>query len=256
MSRPVFRIDPAVLSAAHEGEALMLSGPEGHHARTVRRLSLGEELDLVDGQGHRGTGEVTRLLADGLEVTLRGPVQAEHGSGLVLVQALAKGDRDLQAIEMATELGVDAVIPWQAERSIVRWKPERAAKSHEKWRRIVEAAAKQCRRAVVPQVFDLQGTEQLADRLGAGERMILLHESATTPLSEVLRPTGDADWDQATTTYVVVGPEGGISEREVQRLRKAGARTARLGPDVLRSSTAGAAALAVIGALGGYWSAR
>ena len=263
MTRPVFRIDPAQLAEAAPGATVILDGAEGHHAATVRRLGVGEPLDVVDGQGRRASAEVAEVGDGRLTLRLQGPVRREQGSGLILVQALAKGDRDLQAIEMATELGVEAVIPWQAARSIVRWKAERARKAHEEWQKTVDAAAKQSRRALTPQVRELHRTADL-ERLAHGPALvILLHEQATTPLAQVLadhagqRPTAEtaaenpADPGQATRQILlVVGPEGGISPQERDRLVAAGARSVRLGHQVLRASTAGPAAIAVISARG------
>ena len=168
---------------------------------------------------------------------------------LVLVQALAKGDRDELAAETATELGIDAVIPWQSERSIVRWKADRAAKAHAKWQSVVTAAAKQARRAWIPEVRAAVDGAGLQAAVAAADLAIILHEDAVRPLRQVLEPgrppplrrrrrTGAASRE----VLLIVGPEGGISPREVTRLCDAGAVTALLGHHVLRSSTAGPAA--------------
>jgi 16S rRNA (uracil1498-N3)-methyltransferase len=255
MTRPIFYAAPEDLAALAPGETYVLDGAEGHHAATVKRLAAGEALDLVDGRGTRVPGLVQAVLDAGLEVGVTGPPVRERGSGVVLVQALAKGDRDLMAVEMATELGVDGVVPWQAERSIVRWKGERAAKAHAKWERTAAAAAKQARRAAIPEVYDLHSSAELPAAFDPGDRVLVLHEEAELGLSETLRREPAADGEGGCgTTYLVVGPEGGISPAELAALTGAGGTAVRLGRDVLRSSTAGAAALAVLHAASGYWS--
>ncbi|MCP3424621.1 16S rRNA (uracil(1498)-N(3))-methyltransferase [Rothia sp. AR01] len=254
MTHPIFYVDPEELAGLAPGDSYLLGGAEGHHAATVKRIAAGEGLDLVDGRGLRVAATAVAAVEGGLEVSVVGRPVREAGSGVVLVQALAKGDRDLMAVEMATELGVDGVVPWQAERSIVRWKGERAAKAHAKWERTASAAAKQARRAAVPEVYDLHSSAELPEAFDAGDRILVLHEDAELPLGEALRaqPLGAAD--RAGTVYLVVGPEGGIAPGELALLEGAGGVAVRLGRDVLRSSTAGAAALAVINAASGYWA--
>lgn len=252
MTRAVFYLAPQDLAGLGAGSAWLLDGPEGHHARTVKRIGPGEELDLADGQGLRAPAVVRGLPeGGGLELELLEDPSRSGASRMRLVQALAKNDRDLLAAEMATELGVAAVVPWQADRSIVRWKGERAAKAHAKWEKTVAAAAKQARRATVPVVEPLAGSRDLPGRLheDPAASILVLHEEAAAPLTEAV-----AQLPAEGPVYVVVGPEGGISEQEVRALEAVGARTVSAGPDVLRASTAGAAALAVLNAGTGYWS--
>jgi 16S rRNA (uracil1498-N3)-methyltransferase len=177
---------------------------------------------------------------------------------LVLVQALAKGDRDELAAETATELGIDAVVPWQSERSIVRWKAERAAKAHAKWQSVVTAAAKQARRAWIPEVRPLVDGAGLQSAVAAAEFAVILHEDAVRPLRQVLEAwhsglPSAAGAGNGREVLLIVGPEGGISPREVTRLCDAGAVTALLGHHVLRSSTAGPAATVLASDILGRW---
>jgi 16S rRNA (uracil1498-N3)-methyltransferase len=244
MTAPLFLVDAGSLDAV-DG-AVELRGPEARHAVQVRRIGVGERIDLADGLGVRVEGRVTRV-DDGasgpaltLEVTRR-VVEPEPELRLVLVQALAKGDRDVAAVETATELGVDEIVPWQAERSIVVWRGERAAKAQSRWAATARAAAKQSRRARVPVVTDVSSTAALAVRVAAASQTLVLHEEATTPLAG--RPLPDRG-----DLLVVVGPEGGIAPTELARLEEAGAVAVRLGPGVLRSSSAGPAAIAVLSA--------
>jgi 16S rRNA (uracil1498-N3)-methyltransferase len=158
------------------------------------------------------------------------------------VQALAKNDRDDQAIEAATECGVDEVVPWQAGRSVVQWRGERGEKARRKWDAVLVAATKQSRRSRRPVLAPAATTADLVARVRAAAAAYVLHEDATVPLATVVLP-------DAGDVVVVVGPEGGVAPEEVALLEAAGAVTVRLGSTVLRSSSAGPAALAVLSAM-------
>jgi 16S rRNA (uracil1498-N3)-methyltransferase len=197
---------------------------------------------------------VGSVTADGVVLrALERVAEPDPGVRLVLVQALAKGDRDELAIEAATEVGVDGVLPWQAERSVVVWRGDRAAKSRARWVGTVRAAAKQSRRARLPEVGTAVDTTGLASRVretvAAGGAALVLHEDASTPLAAA--GLGDAE---PRTVLVIVGPEGGISDRELGLLTDAGAEAVRLGPHVLRTSTAGPVALALLAERLGRWA--
>ena len=244
MTLPLFVVDPGAVEHATVGSTVVLGGAEGRHAATVRRIAAGERVLLSDAQGLRLTCSVEKAGRD--ELTLR-VLAVEHEPEprprFVLVQALAKGDRDDPAIEAATEYGVDEVVPWQAARCIVQWRGERGEKARRKWEANVLAASKQSRRTRVPVVAPLATTRSLAERVGAAAAAYVLHEDATSALaSQQLPDDGDV--------VLVVGPEGGITPEEVAALEAAGARTVRLGHTVLRSSSAGPAALAVLSTLG------
>lgn len=265
MSNPVFFTAPGTLDGQVPGSTFVLEGAEARHAVTVKRLAAGETVDIADGAGRRLTGTVTAAAPGELTVEcLDVAAEPRPAVRLVLVQALAKGDRDELAAETATELGIDAVIPWQAERSIVRWKPERAAKAHAKWQSVVTAAAKQARRAWIPEVRAAVDGAGLQAAVAAADLAVILHEDAVRPLRQVLeawqdgRPRGDDAGDGGTSgepreILLIVGPEGGISPREVTRLCGAGAVTALLGHHVLRSSTAGPAAAVLASDILGRW---
>ncbi|MHA7238662.1 16S rRNA (uracil(1498)-N(3))-methyltransferase [Arthrobacter sp. TMS1-12-1] len=254
MTRPLFFGPAEAVRAAAPGGVFVLGGDEGRHAATVRRLGEGERLDVSDGAGYRIGGVITAVGNGTVEVAVETAGQEpapQHR--LVLVQALAKGGRDEQAVEAATELGVDAVVPWHAERSIVRWRGDRAEKGRQKWVSLVRAASKQSRRSFVPEVHAVLDTSGLAAWAGAVDRMIVLHEDADLPLADQVSDLLAAGSGGPTSTAVVVGPEGGISAAELGTLRAAGAGVARLGPHVLRSSTAGPAAVVLLNHLLGRW---
>ena len=263
MSNPVFFTAPGTLDGLVRGSVFILDGPEARHAVTVKRLAVGEAVDIADGAGKRLTGAVAAVAPNELTVTCSELFDEPRPEvRLVLVQALAKGDRDELAAETATELGIDAVVPWQAERSIVRWKAERAAKAHAKWQSVVTAAAKQARRAWIPEVRPAVDGAGLQAAVGAADLAIILHEDAVRPLRQVLEAWQAANSGDSSAgdgpggdreVLLIVGPEGGISPREVTRLCDAGAATALLGHHVLRSSTAGPAATVLASDILGRW---
>ncbi len=238
MSNPVFLADDVT------GDRVVLSGPEGRHAATVRRLRTNEPVDVVDGRGTRASCIVTGVARDvvRLEVVQR-TVEPEPAPRLVLVQALAKGDRGELAVELATEAGIDEVLPWTAARCVQQWHGERGEKSLERWRSTAREAAKQSRRAWFPVVSEPVRLDGVVARVGT---LLVLHEGAELALTAVPLP---ADGD----VLLVVGPEGGLTLAEVDALRAAGGYVVRLGNLVLRTSTAGAAAAVVVSARTGRW---
>ena len=255
MSAPIFYISAEEYETLTPGASFELDGPEGKHA-LVKRMEVGESIDLGDGTGRRAVGTVHSLTDRGVIVHVE-QLHEEHTSPRIyLVQALAKDGRDLLAIETATELGVYGVLPWSADRSIVRWKGERAAKAHTKWQNTVTAAAKQSRRALTPEVYDLYSTTDLVELIeevtGQGSAVFILHEQATERLSaQAAKLAGGENLPEEI--YLLVGPEGGISDREVQLFTEAGAHLALLGDEVLRSSTAGSAAMCTLNVVLGRW---
>ena len=242
MSAPVF------LAEDVSGDRVVLTGPEGRHAATVRRVAVGEAVDVVDGRGTRARCTVASVGRDTVELAVRDRAYEPEGAPrLVVVQALAKGDRGELAVELATEVGVDVVVPWSAARSIVKWDGERGAKALARWRSTAREAGKQSRRARHPEVPAWESTAQVADRLRAAAAAFVLHEAATDPLAQQAFPSsGDV--------VLVVGPEGGVTDDELAAFAAAGAAAVRLGPTVLRTSTAGAAAAAVVSARTARWS--
>jgi 16S rRNA (uracil1498-N3)-methyltransferase len=230
------------------GSTTVLGGAEGHHAAAVRRLRGGEVVRLGDGAGGIADCVVVGAEDGGLRLAVRGVRRLDPPvPRFVLVQALAKGDRGELAVELATELGVDEVLPWAAARSVTRWDGGRGERSLARWRSTAREAAKQSRRAWVPVVGELCGTPQVAARIERAAGALVLDEAAGEPLTAAPLP-GHGD------LVLVVGPEGGLDAAELAAFAAAGARAVRLGDPVLRTSTAGAAALAVLSARTGRWS--
>lgn len=243
MTLPLYLLPPEALTGRGVGDRVVLDGAEGRHAATVRRTRVGERLLLSDGAGLRVEAEVVTVGSGTLDLrVLAVATDAEPALRLVLVQALAKHDRDDQAIEAATECGVDEVVPWQASRSVVRWRGDRGAKAWRSWDAVLLAATKQSRRTRRPLLAPTATTADLVDRVRGAAASYVLNEEARMPLARVTLPA-------AGDVVVVVGPEGGVSPEELGALEAAGASTVRLGSTVLRSSSAGPAALAVLSAM-------
>ncbi|MDA5282273.1 16S rRNA (uracil(1498)-N(3))-methyltransferase [Streptomyces sp. Isolate_45] len=247
MTAPVF-----VVEEVPAGTEFVLDGPEGRHAVSVKRLNPGEEVVLTDGRGRWAEAVVKsaegkdRLVVSVAEVS----EEAEPAVRITVVQALPKGDRGEVAVETMTETGVDAIVPWQASRCITQWRGDRGAKSLAKWRATARESGKQSRRVRFPEVAEALSTKQVAALLAEADLAMVLHEDrdaasgalATAPLPE------------AGSVVLVVGPEGGVSPEELAVFAQAGARPYRLGHSVLRTSTAGTAAAAVLLARTGRWS--
>jgi 16S rRNA (uracil1498-N3)-methyltransferase len=241
VSLPLFVAGRGALDGAGPGEVLILAGDEGRHAATVRRIRPGEAVDVADGAGRVARCLVERADRDRLRLIVEAVRDIQpRCPRLVLVQALAKGGRDEQAVETATEYGVDAVVPWQAARSVVTWSAERGDRGRRRWELTALAAAKQSRRPTVPDIGPLATTADLARRAADGDCLLVLHEGAAEPLTAVALPADVAD------LMLAVGPEGGLGDDELAHLVSAGARAVRLGPEILRASSAGPAALAVL----------
>ena len=234
MTAPLFFVDALALTE----DRIVVDGDEGRHAADVRRLRVGEVADVGDGRGRIARGVVVEVQRG------RVVVQVEHwdetgvpAPRFVVAQALAKGGRDLDAVEAMTEVGVDEVVAWQAGRSVAKSSP----RTLERWQATARAAAKQSHRAWIPAVVGPVDVGAVATLLRGAALGVVLHEEATTPLADVRLP-GDGD------VVIVVGPEGGLGADEVAAFEGAGATTYRLGENVLRTSTAGVVALSVLSA--------
>ena len=249
MSRALFYVD----ALPEVGGLAVVDGDEGFHAANVRRIRSGEELDLGDGVGavaHCVVEDAAkgRLTARVLSRRMIDP----PAPPVTIAQALPKSDRSELAIELATEAGADAFVAWQSERCVARWDGSaRVDKGLRRWQAVARSAARQSRRPYVPSVTSLVSTPELVAAVGAitadGAVVLALHESATLPLTEV-------PLVQARSVMLIVGPEGGITDDEVAALSAAGAAVVRLGPTVLRTSTAAAVALGALGVLTARWA--
>ncbi|OCB40961.1 16S rRNA (uracil(1498)-N(3))-methyltransferase [Mycobacterium malmoense] len=234
------------------GSLAAVDGDEGFHAATVRRIRPGEHLVLGDGAGGLAHCEVEHAGRDGLRARVLGRwTVAPARPPVTVVQALPKSDRSELAVELATEAGADAFLAWQSARCVASWQGARVDKGLRRWRAVARSAARQSRRAHIPAVDGVLSTAGLVERIraevAAGAVALTLHESATGPLTDV-------DVARARSVLLVVGPEGGIAPDEVDALTGAGAKPVRLGPQVLRTSSAAAVALGALGVLTGRWN--
>ncbi|WP_405447340.1 16S rRNA (uracil(1498)-N(3))-methyltransferase [Streptomyces erythrochromogenes] len=247
MTAPVF-----VVEEVPTGAEFVLDGPEGRHAVSVKRLNPGEQVVLTDGRG--GWAEAVVKAAEGKDRLVVAVADAgreeEPAVRITVVQALPKGDRGELAVETMTETGVDAIVPWQASRCITQWRGDRGAKSLAKWRATAREAGKQSRRVRFPEVAEAMSTKQVAALLAGADLAMVLHEDRDTP-SQAL---ATAELPATGSVVLVVGPEGGVSPEELEVFAAAGARPHRLGRSVLRTSTAGTAAAAVLLARTGRWA--
>lgn len=249
MTPPVFLADRPDLERA----AFTLAGPEGRHATTVRRLAPGERVDVTDGAGLVAECVVVGARPGELELSvLTRRTEPEPTCRVTAVQAILKGDRGEFAVELMTEVGVDVIVPWAAEHCVVRWLPDRAERALERWRSAAREAAKQSRRSRFPEVTGPAQTSGDAGLTGLASRAaltVLLDPAAKSRLTDLPLPA-------AGEIVLIVGPEGGVSRAELAQLTVAGAVLARIGPSVLRGSTAGAVAAALVLSRVGRWDAH
>ncbi len=228
------------LAGVRAGDVVTVEGDEAHHAVAVRRLRIGESVVLSDGAGASLTGSVasTGKRVFTVEATSV-EIHPEPQPAITVVQALPKGDRGELAVELLTEVGVARVVPWAAERSVAVWKGERIAKGLARWRSTAREAAKQSRRTWHPEIGDLAGTDHVVGLVRGAALAVVLHEEAGASLAAIEVPA-------AGQIVVVVGPEGGLTDAEIAAFTEAGARSVRLGDEVLRTSTAGLAAVSAL----------
>ena len=234
------------------GGLLVLTGAEAHHAAVVRRVRSGEPVTIGDGRGVwlDGVCEDVTPQEVAVRVTAR-RVESQPTPRLALVQALAKGDRDELAVQAATELGVDQIVPWQAGRSVSRWSGPKVDKGVARWEAITREAAKQAHRAWIPDVSAPVTTKQLGALAASASVLVLEPTAEATLTGQLLNPMDERGVER--DIVLVVGPEGGVAPDELDALVQAGAVLVRLGDTVLRTSTAGPAALAVASAALGRW---
>ena len=237
MVEPLFK--KKFSAAPSAGSFVELDAEEAKHAISVRRMRVDEAIQLTDGRGLRVKGFVSEIRPKSLMVKVATVTQEQPPvTEITLVQALAKGDRDELAIQAATELGIMRVIPWQADRSISRWDAAKAAKGQVRWQVICDEAAKQSLRVWHPQVEPLADSSSLSKLFAEFDQVFVLDPTSSQGLA--------SQKTFSSRIAVVVGPEGGIDESELSQFEAAGAIRVGLGDSILRTSTAGVAAISVI----------
>jgi len=226
------------------GQRQVLESDEAHHAIKVLRLNIGEIVKISDGVGKWVSGPIVEIAKKELFISIseRGEIQAAKPE-LVLVQAITKSDRNKEMLELAVEAGGDRIIPWQSERSISKWQSD----SEEKWQVGIKQSCKQARQTKLPNLMQVMSTAELVKTIGSGGYGIVFHEEASTKFSELTIPNSQS------SVYLVIGPEGGISEQELLSFQNNGSKVVRLGDTVLRSAHAGFAALSAVQTKLGRW---
>jgi len=220
------------------GDTVVVEGDEARHAVVVRRTRPGESVVLVDGAGTAATCEVVDTTKSSLTAEVRSVSTTERPvPNVTVVQAIPKGERAELAVEVLTEIGADRIVPWAASRCVGVWRGDRAAKSLAKWRSTARESGKQSRRAWLPEVTELASTADVVDLIGQADLAVVLHETASIPLSGI-------SLEAVSSVLVVVGPEGGITDEELEAF--GAAVVVRMGEPVLRTSTAGVAAMAAL----------
>ena len=245
MSRPVyvqeFPTPPTV------GEVIELTGDEGRHAVSVKRTSVGEQIELVDGHGTRAVITVTGVSGKDRLVGVVDCVASEPAPRptVTVVQALPKAARSELTVDLLTQAGADVIVPWQAGRSVANW-GKKQDKGLAKWRAAARAAAKQSRRSRIPEITPVADQAAVVALIQAAPLALMLHEDATGKITD--QPVAQVD-----SVVLIIGPEGGISPAELDAFTTAGAHLVRLGPEVLRTASAGMVALAALGAVTDRW---
>lgn len=245
MSRPVYVQEFPTLPTV--GEVIELTGDEGRHAVSVKRTSVGEQIELVDGHGTRAVITVTGVSGKDRLVGVVDCVASEPTPRptVTVIQALPKAARSELTVDLLTQAGVDVIVPWQAGRSVANW-GKKQDKGLAKWRAAAWAAAKQSRRSRIPEITPVVDQAAVAALIQAAPLALMLHEDATGKITD--QPVAQVD-----SVVLIIGPEGGISPAELDAFTTAGAHPVRLGPEVLRTASAGMVALAALGAVTDRW---
>jgi len=232
------------------GDSIALTGSEARHAAVVRRIRPGEPITVTDGAGRGIAGRVTLVGPERVECAVDAVLEAPMPRPrITVVQALPKPDRSDLAVDLMTEVGADAIVPWRAARCVARWTDDKADSHRSRWQRVAREASKQARRLSFPVIEEPAGTDDVAGLIASAPLALIMHERSAIPLTA-------APLARASDCLIVIGPEGGMTDDEVDRFQRAGAQAYSLGPTVLRTSTAGAVAVACVRAIAGAQAAR
>ena len=228
----------------NDGSTQTLDKDDAHHAIKVLRLKLGEVIKISDGVKKWVSGSIIEISKKELTISIseRGDFE-EKKPELVLVQAVTKSERNKEMLELAIEAGVDRIIPWQAERSISKWQSDSA----QKWEIGIKEACKQARQVRLPKLMPMLITAGVVQLLSKDARIIVFHESASEKFAQLQLP------ESLASIYLVIGPEGGISQSELSKFENGGSKIVRLGETVLRSAHAGFAAISAVQTKLGRW---
>jgi 16S rRNA (uracil1498-N3)-methyltransferase len=222
------------------GSEYEFKNDDANHAIRVLRTQVDDQFMLSDGNGAWSKVGATEIKKKSMTVqVLESGFQEPLATKITVVQALPKGDRSKEAIELLTEAGVDRIVPWLATRSI--------GKTSEKFQITAREASKQSRRFRIPEVTGVAQTDQICQAIRLSDLAIVFHESAQTKLSDQIT-SGSVE-----NLLIIIGPEGGITDQELAVFTEAGAKTALMGRPILRSAHAGLAAVSAVSALLKVW---
>ena len=223
-------------------QVYQFEGDDALHAIRVLRIGTGEIFNLSDGAGNWSRVQVLSVGKKSAEVkVLESGFQEELPVSFTVIQAIPKGDRIKETIELCTEGGADQIVMWKAARSI--------GKSDDKIEKLqitAREASKQSRRFRIPKVFGVATTNYVIDEIAKSDLVIVFHESATQKVSELVQPG-------AQKVAIIIGPEGGLTDEEVDLFAASGAKVALMGRPVLRSAHAGLAALSAVNTALSVW---
>ena len=245
MNLPRFYCREALSPGAH----VELPEPVARHAVRVLRLPPGAPMILFDGRGGQYLANIERIERDRVYAELAGwqDVECESPLSITLVQALQAGDKMDFTIQKAVELGVRDFVPVESRRSVLRLAGERAAKRVAHWQGVVASACEQCGRNQVPLVAPLSRLDQWLARPAPEGLRLLLAPDAAVSLHAIPRQT---------SIQLLIGAEGGLDPQEIIAATQVGFQAVRLGPRVLRTETAGLAAIAALQTLWGDWGGQ
>lgn len=228
----------------NDGNRQTLDRSEAHHAIKVLRLKLGEVIKISDGHKRWVSGPIIEISKRELTISISESGEFEEQKPeLVLVQAVTKSDRSKEMLELLVEAGVDRIIPWQADRSISKWQSDSA----QKWEIWIRQACKQARQIKLPKVMPMLSTAGVVQLFNKDAKAVVFHESGAEKFSQLLLP------QTLTSLYLIVGPEGGITQSELTSFENGGCKIVRLGDTVLRSAHAGFAAISAVQTKLGRW---
>jgi 16S rRNA (uracil1498-N3)-methyltransferase len=222
------------------GQNYEFANDDANHAIRVLRMQVGSEFMLSDGKGSWSQVAATEVSKKSMQVqVIDSGFQEPLATTITVVQALPKGDRSKEAIELLTEAGVDRIVPWASTRSI--------GKGSEKFGITAREASKQSRRFRIPEVTDLVTTAQICEAIKLSDLAIAFHESAMDKLSDQVSSLN------VEHLLIIIGPEGGLTDEEIAAFTEAGAKVALMGRPILRSAHAGIAAVSAVSALLKVW---
>ncbi len=233
-------------------EEMQIVGADAHHISNVLRMHSGQHIQIVSSDRVTALMEIMSVTADAAYVRFVRRIEQVNESSvkIILAQGLAKGEKMDFIVQKAVEIGVNTIIPVEMEHSVVRLDGTKAEKKVARWQKIAEEAAKQSKRDIVPEVTCVMKLTEVLQKYVCKTKLIAYEGETDMGLKKTLQSVQDLE-----EIMLIIGPEGGIAEKELKLAEAAGVKTFSLGKRILRTETAGLAAVAAIlyetGDLGG-----